>query len=249
MSNHIQAARELIKRESNGMFCTLSQKLGGFPFGSITPYALTDAGEPLILISEIAEHTRNVRADARSSLLIVDSRASTDPQSGARATLVGYAIPVSKPFLSDAQQRYASAFPNSASYFEAHDFTLFKIAVEQVRYIGGFGDIHWIGGGELIDRAADARLDPIAPHAEGIIRHMNEDHGDAMIACARAFASIDAEAVKMIAVDGVGFDLIAEATGAHRHIRLDFAAPVTTTEEVRKATVELVRRARQMIAG
>ena len=249
MSNHIDAARALVRRERNGMFCTLSQKLGGFPFGSITPYALSAADEPLILISEIAEHTRNVRADARTSLLVTDTRAEDDPQAGARATLVGYTIPVSPPFLEDAQSRYARAFPNSAGYFAAHDFTLFKLHVEQVRYIGGFGDIHWIAGRDLLDRGAEADLDALALHVDGICAHMNEDHGDAMIAYAKAFASVEADAVTMLSVDQTGFDLIARSGGAHRPLRLNFDAPVMTTEEVRKAMVELVRRARQALAG
>lgn len=245
MSEHIQAARALVGRETQAMFCTLSQKLGGFPFGSITPYALTAAGEPLLLISEIAEHTRNVRADARASLLISDSRAADDPQAGGRVTLVGYALPVTAPFLADAETRYARAFPNSAGYFEAHDFTLFTIKVETARFIGGFGDIHWIDGGDLIERAANAPLDDLAPHVAGICEHMNEDHADALIAYARAFAKVDAQRVKMIAVDRQGFDMIAETAAAHQAIRLPFDAPVTTTEEVRKAMVEMVRRARQ----
>jgi heme iron utilization protein len=249
MANHISAVRELVKREPHGMFCTLSQKLGGFPFGSITPFALSGAGEPLILISEIAEHTRNVRADARASLLITDARALADPQAGARATLVGYTIPVSPPFLEDARRRYARAFPNSASYFQAHDFTLFKLKVGQVRYIGGFGDIHWLAGNEVLDRAAEASLDALAPHVDGICAHMNDDHGEAMIAYARAFASLDADAVTMLSVDQTGFDLIAVSGGAHKPLRLNFDEPVTTTEGVRKAMVELVRRARQRLAG
>src|SRR5262245_57780674 len=187
MSNHLIAARELVSREHNGMLCTLSLRLEGFPFGSVTPYALSSAGEPLILISEIAEHTRNLRADARVSLLVSDSRAADDPQAGARATLVGYAIPVSEPFLEDAGRRYLERVPQSASYFEAHDFTLFTIKVEQVRFIGGFGDIHWIDGREVVDLAAAVELDPIARHAEGICQHMNDDHGEAMIAYAKAF--------------------------------------------------------------
>jgi putative heme iron utilization protein len=246
MKESVEEARTFIQSEHDGMLCTLSRRLEGFPFGSIAPYALTQAGEPLILISDIAEHTKNVRADARASFLIQASNTS-DQQASARATLMGYAIPVSKPFYADAEQRYLEAVPGAAGYFAAHDFSLFKINVLQVRFIGGFGNIHWIDGDEIIDRAGEASLDLIAPHAAAICKHMNEDHEAAMIDYAKAFARIEADAVKMIHVDSYGFDLIAIAGGMHKPIRLDFPAPVSTTDDLRKATVEMVRRARAIV--
>jgi putative heme iron utilization protein len=246
MKEYVEEARAFIQSERDGMLCTLSRRLEGFPFGSIAPYALTPAGEPIILISDIAEHTKNVRADARSSFLIQASNAS-DQQASARATLMGYVIPVSPPFYATAEQRYLKAVPAASGYFDTHDFSLFIIKVLQVRFIGGFGNIHWIDGDEILDRAGDAPLDALAPHAAGICKHMNEDHEVAMIDYAKAFAGIEPEAAKMIHVDSNGFDLIAISNGRHQPIRLNFPAPVSTTEELRKATVEMVRKARTML--
>jgi heme iron utilization protein len=245
MKEHIEEARRFIQSEQDGMLCTLSQKLDGWPFGSVAPYALTAAGEPLILISEIAEHTRNLRADARASFLVQASN-SRDQQASARATLLGYAMPVSQPFLEDAQRRYLEVVPNAASYYATHDFSLFTIKVSQVRFIGGFGNIHWIDGDEMIDRAAYEKFDALAAQVEGICNHMNEDHQEAMIAYAKAFAATDADSAKMIHVDSAGFDLIAIKNNRHKPIRLNFTEPVTTPDEVRKAMVEMVRRAREM---
>src|SRR5258708_34080702 len=153
ISKQAQQVRALLESERNGLLSTISKKIEGWPFGSVTPYTLMQTGSPLILISDIAEHTRNIRADARVSLLVQDARALKDPQAGARATLIGYGIPVAPPLLEDAQRRYANAFPNSSSYFEAHDFSLFQIGVTQIRFIGGFGEIYWIDGGEILDPA------------------------------------------------------------------------------------------------
>ena len=247
MKEQIVEAREFIKAEHDGMLCTLSQKLDGWPFGSIAPYALTAAGEPLILISDIAEHTRNLRADARGSFLIQASN-TKDQQASARATLMGYAMPLSEPFLEDAERRYLEVVPSAASYFATHDFSFFKIQVSQVRFIGGFGNIHWIEGSEMIDRAAYETLDPLALHVAGICNHMNEDHQDAMLAYAKAFANTEADAAKMIHVDRAGFDMIAIKNNHHKAIRLNFTEPVTTPDEVRKTMVEMVRRARQALA-
>lgn len=242
-----QEARALIQSERNAVLCTLSKKNAGWPFGSIAPYAMTGAGEPVILISEIAEHTRNVRADARASLLIQDSAAMADPQAGARATLMGYAMPVPRVYLDDARRRYLALFPNSASYFEAHDFSLFQIKVEQVRFIGGFGEIYWLDGREIVDSAANSAIDPLAPRSEMICDHMNEDHADALLLYAAAFADTKAEAAKMIHVDGGGFDMVAVVGGSSKHIRIDFPQPVTDSEQVRAVMVEMVRRARQVV--
>lgn len=248
MSKQSEEVRALLQKERNAVMCTISKKIEGWPFGSISPYAMTDEGEPIILISEIAEHTRNLRADARVSLIVQDSNAINDPQAGARATMIGYAMPVPAPYLEDASRRYLQLFPNSASFFDAHDFTLFQIKVSKVRFIGGFGEIYWLDRREIISTDTDSNIDPITAHAEMICDHMNEDHADALRMYAAAFAETQAESSRMISVDSRGFDMIAQAGGAHKHLRIDFQSPVTTTEEVRAAMVDMVRRARQIVA-
>jgi putative heme iron utilization protein len=239
-----EEARALISSERDGMLCTLSSKLEGWPFGSIAPYALGESGEPLLLISEIAEHTRNLRADARVSLLVRDSRALADPQAGARATLIGYAMPVPAPYLEHEQARYLELFPNASSFFQAHDFSLFQIKVSQVRFIGGFGEIYWLPAEQALDRPGTAAADPLASQAAGICEHMNQDHADALVLFSRQ-AALQANAARMIHVDAFGFDVVAITGGAHKHLRVDFPSPVATSEETRAAMIELVRRARR----
>src|SRR5205809_633957 len=120
-------ARALIQEEQHGVLCTLSLKISGWPFGSVTPYALTEDGEPTILISEIAEHTKNLRADPRVSLFIQDSAFLGDTQSGRRITLMGIAEPVVDEKVMEARRRYLARFPNAEQYFQVHDFTLFRV--------------------------------------------------------------------------------------------------------------------------
>lgn len=246
-SKQAQEARALIRSERNAVLSTLSKRIAGFPFGSIAPFAVSSAGEPIILISEIAEHTRNLRADSRASLLIQDSAAMADPQAGARATLMGYAMPVPLVYTDDARRRYLNLFPNSAGYFDAHDFSLFQIKVEQVRFIGGFGEIYWLDGGEVVDAAANLSIDPLAPQVAMICDHMNMDHADALRLYAAAFAGAQADAAKMIHVDRMGFDLVAVESGSHKHLRIDFPQPLVNSEQVRPVMVEMVRRAREMV--
>ena len=146
----LQRARGLFLKERHGVLCTLSQALDGWPFASLTPYAFAATGDPIILTSTLAEHTRNIDADPRVSLFIVDSEAVHNPQAGARLTLMGLADAIDGEAIEDARQRYLGRFPESESLFQMTDFTLFKLSIERARFIGGFGDIFWINSGELI---------------------------------------------------------------------------------------------------
>jgi putative heme iron utilization protein len=238
--------REMLARERSGLLSTLSVKEPGWPFGSITPYAQLESGQPIILISEIAEHTKNLRHDARVSLLVQDSGALARPQAGARVTLLGYAMPVPPPYLEHARQLYLGLFPDSAGYFEAHDFSLYTLMTTQIRYIGGFGDIHWVLGEGMVDHAAASDIDPLATHVAGICKHMNEDHADSLVLMAELLAEVPAQSARMIHLDSRGFDIIAIKDGVHKHVRLGFPAPVSSSEGTRLEMINLVRRARSL---
>lgn len=140
-------ARAFLMGTHSGVLSTHSAKIPGYPFGSIAPFVLDDEGNPLILISTLAEHTKNIAADPRVSLIAFDP-AAPDMQSGARLTLVGDAK------LADKQdgplrERYLSQFPQALQYFDMHDFLFYSIQIQQARFIGGFGKIHWIPGEAL----------------------------------------------------------------------------------------------------
>lgn len=136
----INNAAALIKSKQDGVLSTLSVKLDGFPFGSVVPYCLDHAGWPVILISTIAEHTKNIKADSRCSITIVMD--GEDVQANGRICLVGHM----EQLLSEEKEvmeRYYTQFPNSRSYDATHDFSFYRLAPISIRYIGGFGQIHW----------------------------------------------------------------------------------------------------------
>ena len=136
--------RELLFTERQGVLATLSARRQGWPFASVAPYALTEQAEPLLLFSALAEHTRNVRADPRASLLVQDSAALQDPQAGSRLTLLGLVEPVSAGAAPAAQARYVERHPQSTNYFAMADFRLYVLRVQEARFITGFGDMGWI---------------------------------------------------------------------------------------------------------
>ncbi len=141
-SQHEELVRHLIRQEKFGVLSTLSLKHEGWPFGSATPYAISTSDEPIILVSSLAEHTRNMMNDPRVSLFIQDTTTTANPQSIARATLLGMVEPVNE--AEDAAQRYLERFPEAAQNFQLGGFSLLKIVVKNVRYIGGFGEMFWI---------------------------------------------------------------------------------------------------------
>jgi heme oxygenase (biliverdin-IX-beta and delta-forming) len=138
--------RQLLVQERHGMLATLSVRHGGWPFGSVVEYATRCDGAPIFLFSELAEHTRNVRADARASLLVQDSHAREEPLAGARVTLVGRLAPTSD---SDATRRYLERHPQAKEYIALGDFKVWVLEPAQARFVNGFGDMGWLEGDRL----------------------------------------------------------------------------------------------------
>ena len=136
-----RAARQLLRAHRYGALCTLSKKFDGHPFGSITPYLVDHDGSLLILISTLAEHTKNIQRDPRVSL-ITHNQEDSHIQAQGRVTVVGEAVPVAE--REQAGKRYLRYFPEAQTYFAMHDFSFYRIVPRALRYIGGFGDIHWV---------------------------------------------------------------------------------------------------------
>jgi putative heme iron utilization protein len=142
--------RALLENETTGVLATLSASRAGWPFASIAQYALTDRGEPVLLLSSLAEHTRNLQADDRASLLVQDhATVSTDPQAGARITILGQIEAVPEPGLHGTREHYLRRHPAAAEYLALGDFRLYVLRVREARFIGGFGDMGWLDAERL----------------------------------------------------------------------------------------------------
>jgi len=146
VSGQPPSLRELLERERQGVLATLAARRGGWPFASVTPFATDGNGEPLLLLSELAEHTRNLRADPRASLLVQDSRALEDPQAGARVTLLGTLETIDA---ETAKERYLERHPRAAEFAGLGDFNVWVLHVSEARFVNGFGDMGWLGGNKL----------------------------------------------------------------------------------------------------
>jgi len=229
MPEQALTARRLLNHQSFGVLSTHSIDVEGYPFGSIAPYVIDHQGEPAILISDIAQHTRNIKQDQRVSLTVFDPRAD-DPQAGSRLTWIGDAE-IIDPSETDVRDRYLRYFPSAESYFETHDFSFYRIRLRRARFIGGFGQIFWID--------ADAMLvkNPFRETERGIVEHMNRDHQKALFHYCKVFGSSEVDSVTMTGIDSEGFDMLADK----RKLRIDFESPIHTSEEARANLVRLAR--------
>jgi len=150
----VQKARALLAAESVGVLSTISVHRAGFPYGSVTPYALSARGAPLLLLSRLAAHTKNLLADPRASLFVGDRSAAEDPQAGARISLLGRVAPLpahehDDDDAADARARYLAVWPRAADYLALGDFSFWRLDVEEARLIAGFGEIRWLDGKNL----------------------------------------------------------------------------------------------------
>lgn len=224
-------ARRLLLARNNGVLSTLSKKLAGYPFGSIAPFCLDREGRPVVLISTIAEHTRNLKEDRRASLIVFD-RMTGDVQAAGRVTLVGdfHAAPD-----DDLAERYYRFFPSARDYHKTHDFDFWRMTVSKVRYIGGFGEIYWLDPGDVLP------VNPFSAEQEtSMVDHMNEDHVDAMMRYLRdaSVAVQDDDTPTMAGVDAEGIHLL---LGDDIH-RIEFDKPATSPIMVRQALISMSRR-------
>ncbi len=170
----IGEARRLLKSTSYGVMSTISIDVEGYPFGSHMPYCLDSSGNLLIYISTLAQHTKNLDANPKCSLTIIEPNPN-HIQNSARLTYIGNAKRVTDEEFEEAYQQYVRYFPNAKRYRETHDFHIYRVEPVRIRYIGGFGKIFWIETDELFQQDIfDTNV------KEQILTHMNEDHVDFM---------------------------------------------------------------------
>jgi heme iron utilization protein len=205
------------------------------------PYGLDDQGQPVFLISTMAMHTHNVRADPRSSLLVTQPEAGADPLGAARVTLLGNVLPVAEPDVPAARALYLARYANSKHWVDFDDFSFYRMDVVDVYYVGGFGVMGWVSASEYYG----GQPDPLADAATEIMRHMNADHADALVLLAQVLAGIEAQEVAMTSVDRLGFHLRLKTRDGTRGTRIAFSADVRTPAQARDVLVAMVTRARQ----
>lgn len=245
LPSHGELARTLLEPGAMAALATLTAS--GHPYTSLVPTSTRPGGEPLICISALAEHTQNLRRDRRASLLIgQDVPEGADPLAHPRVTLVGTFEPC-EPADADIEHHLA-VHAHADEYIGFADFSWWRFDTVNVRYVGGFGFMGWASADDL----RDATADPVIPHATPMIEHLNDDHTDACLEIVRRLGGVpDAVTAVVTAVDryGLTFDVHDAAGAVVALSRVGFGDALTAPGEVRAASVDLVRRARELAAG
>jgi putative heme iron utilization protein len=229
-------ARRLMRSRERAALAT---SLGGMPYASLVLVAADLDATPLLLLSDLARHSRNIAFDPRMSLLLDGTEGHPEPLAGPRLTVLGRAEAIVDP---RRLARFAARHPSSAVYAGFADFRLYRVVVERGHLVAGFGRIEWIAGDDLLF-AADAGA--LAAAEPAIVTQVNEAHADAIDCCAQRLLGRAGSGWRLTGIDPEGADLRRDNETA----RLDFAAPALTPDAARAALARLTDAARREGAG
>jgi len=246
--NLASEALQFIRSTQRGILSTHSTKFDGYPFGSVAPFVLDHNCQPIVLISTIAEHTKNIIANPKVSLLVFAG--DEDLQANARLTLLGNAVKIDKED-ANLRARYLRYLPQAAGYFDMHDFSFYRIEIAQMRYIAGFGKMGWLSGDDIAISVPESG-DQLAEIESAMIAHMNQDHADSLIAYCKHFHGIVANNAKILGIDSAGFDVRVETASntesnletSSKILRFNFEQPIHDAQSARQAFVSLSKVAK-----
>jgi hypothetical protein len=232
--------RALIRSSDRATLATAQRDAEAWPYGSLVLCACDHGGAPLLLVSDLAEHSRNLAKDPRMSLLFDGTAGLADPLTGARASVLGRAVLDETPA---HLARFIARHPSAADYAGFADFHLYRIAVERAHLVAGFGAIDWIDGAEILFNTGNA-LDLAAAEVD-IVDHMNADHADAIAAYAHGLLGLSGDNWKITGIDPEGADLRRDGEIG----RVSFDQPIHGPTEAREQLVALAREARARPQG
>jgi putative heme iron utilization protein len=227
------AAKKLLREGRSGALATLMPGSGD-PYCSLVNIATAADGAPLLLISKLAVHTRNVLADPRVSLMI-DERKEGDPLQGARVMLMGTAAATNDP---EVRRRYLARQPEAEMFAGFADFAFYKMSLKSVHLVAGFGRIVDLKPEEVLTATDDA-AELVAAEPD-ILAHMNADHADTCRLYATKLLGAPDGAWRCVGCDPEGLDLQAERIG----LRLPFPRRVTEPGALRVMLKTLADEAR-----
>ena len=230
-------ARALVRASDRAALasCLARAEASGWPYASLVLVAATPAAEPLLLLSDLADHSRNIAKDPRVSLLFDGTAGLAEPLTGPRVTLLGEARESRE---ESHRQRFLRRHPGAEFYAGFKDFRFYRVVPESAHLVAGFGRIHWLDAA-AVGYDADAAAALAAAEAE-IVAHMNQDHADAVMLMAGKLLGCAGAGWTMTGIDPEGIDLRCGGAVA----RLAFPAPVHDAGAARAALVRLTREAR-----
>jgi hypothetical protein len=229
------AARGLVRRARSAALATTLRDDGGWAYASLVTVACDCDASPILLLSDLADHTRNLKANSRASLLFEAASGRANPQTGPRVTVLGH---IEESDAAEHRRRFLARHPSARLYADFTDFRVYRMAVDRAHYVGGFGRAEWIGGEDLILAADAARV--IAKSETEILERMNDGHGDVATLYATRLLGRHGSGWTLAAVDPEGFDIRRGSTLA----RLDFTHPEPDPRALLETLIALASQAR-----
>jgi heme iron utilization protein len=229
-------ARRLIRKNRTATLATLDHETGGAPYGSLVLTACTLDATPLVLLSDLARHTRNFKADSRVSMLFASPGVEAINMS--RATIIGTMEPCDD---SRLRERFLRRHHGARNHMAFADFHLYRLRPESVHFIGGFGRIETLTAADVM--FDPARFEALTDAESDIVEHMNADHRAAIRAYAHSHADRPGLDWRMTGIDPEGCDLARNDAEA----RVDFDTIVDDAESARAELVRLAKVARHEI--
>ncbi|MCB0950192.1 MAG: DUF2470 domain-containing protein [Mycobacterium sp.] len=234
-----EEARTIAASTNTATLATLTAD--GDPWASFVTYGLL-GGAPVLCVSNLAEHGRNLAGDPRASIAIVAPGTQPDPLASGRITLAGHVEEPDGDERNAAREAHLSAVAAAKYYIDYSDFSLWVLRVTRVRWVGGYGRMDSTSGRAY----AEAEPDPVTPLSADAIAHLNSDHAEALAAMARTLGGYpDTTAATCTGIDRYGLDLRLTTDRGLAYTRIGYPSPIGSIDELRSATVDLTRRARQ----
>jgi putative heme iron utilization protein len=231
-----RVVRSLLRQSRQGALATLMVGSGD-PYCSLVNVATHPDGSPILLISRLAVHTRNILGDSRVSLML-DERTEGDPLEGSRIMLNGRAEQAAGSEQEILRRRYLKAHPSAEAFVDFEDFSFFRIKPIGTHLVAGFGRIVDLKPEQFLTDISGAEA--LLEAEQGAVDHLNADHRDAIHLYATRLLRADAAEWLCSGCDPDGLDLQA----ANKTLRLDFPERVTGPGELRKMLVKLADQAR-----
>jgi heme oxygenase (biliverdin-IX-beta and delta-forming) len=226
-------AKKLMREGRSGALATLMAGSGD-PYCSLVNVATAVDGTPLLLISRLAIHTKNVLADPRASLML-DERREGDPLQGARVMLMGAVAKTDSP---DARRRYLAYQPEAEMFAGFADFAFYELKLKGAHLVAGFGRIVDLTPADLLTDVSGAEA--MLETETSAVEHMNADHAETCRLYATKLLGAPDGAWRCVGCDPEGLDLQAERIG----LRLPFPQRVTEPGALRAMLKKLADQAR-----
>lgn len=236
----VEEIRTLLDRSLRGMLSTFSQKHEGYPSGSMVDFACDADGSPILAVSSLAVHTKDLLANPKCSLLVAKD---PDDRTDVVITLHGDAIPVSDNDRVDVRAAYLARHPN-AFWVDFGDFQFIYIKPKVVRYVSGVATA-LLGSGEFSEEQYKAgKVDPISQFSKPVASHMNRDHAEDTKVIVQHATSIPVDYAHMLDLDSLGFNVKAGYQGNSFKLRIPFPRRAEDRKDVKTLIVEMLQSAR-----